>query len=58
MLYDPHFTLLYTTMQNIWKQYSDNLASLKVTWKPIKNSLGDIVQYLPDIEIRAKGVIL
>ncbi len=58
MLYDPHFTTLYRTLEAIWGRYNDNLASLKVTWKPVKNSIGDIVQYLPNIEIIAKGAVL
>lgn len=55
MLYNPHFLTLYKTLESIWGRYSDDLASLHVTWKPVKNHLGDVVQYLPDIEIKSRG---
>lgn len=55
MLYNPHFTVLYKTLETMWSRWSDDLALIKVTWKPVKNHLGDVVQYLPDIEIKSRG---
>lgn len=55
MIYNPHFTQLYKTLESIYQRYQDDIGMIDVTWKEVKNEDGDAVQYLPNIRIVARG---
>ncbi|MHA2067821.1 MAG: hypothetical protein ACXABY_25950 [Candidatus Thorarchaeota archaeon] len=54
-MYNPKFTEFNQTVQSIVQKHSEELLTLKTTWKELKDDEGYVYQIVPIIDITFKS---